>query len=71
MAEVKVAKNRVQPANLLQAKCFVSWVTTGANWWQSPFFAFFRSLYNFCHGLLAAKVAIYQRLGVDSQLASE
>ena len=32
-------KNRVQPANSLQAKCFVSWLWRGANWWQSPFFA--------------------------------
>ena len=29
MVEVKVAKNQVQPANSLQAKCFVSWVMTG------------------------------------------
>ena len=36
---MKVAKNRVQPADSLQAKYFVSRAMTGVNWWQSPFFA--------------------------------
>ena len=35
--KVFVAKNRVQPANSLQAKYFVSRAMTEANWWQSPF----------------------------------
>ena len=39
VVEVNVAKNRVQPANALQAKYFVSRVMMGANWWQSPFSA--------------------------------
>ena len=38
MVEVKVAKNRVQPANSLQAKCFVSWVMTGSELVAVPIF---------------------------------
>ena len=39
VAKVDVAKNRVQPANSLQVKFFVSRAMMGANWWQSPFFS--------------------------------
>ena len=40
-------KNRVQPANSLQAKCFVSWVMTGSELVAAPDFSL---LYDFCHG---------------------
>ena len=47
MVEVKVAKNRVQPANSLQSKCFVSWVMMGGELVAVPIF---RSYMTFATG---------------------
>ena len=47
MVEVKVAKNRVQPGNSLQAKYFVSWVMTGSELVAVPIF---RSCMTFATG---------------------
>ena len=55
MVEVKVAKNRVQPANSLQAKCFVSWVMTGSKLVAVPDFSL---LHDFCHGLLVEGASV-------------
>ena len=50
MVEVKAAKNRVQPANLLQAKCFFSRAMMGGELVAVPIF---RGLHDLCHELLA------------------
>ncbi len=49
VVKVDVSKNRVQPPNSLQAKCFVFWVMTGCELVAAPIF---RNLH-FYHGLLA------------------
>ena len=50
VVEVKVAKNRVQPANSLQVKCFFSRAMTGGRMGGSPHFSL---LHDFRHRLLA------------------
>ena len=51
VVEVKVAKNRVQPANSLQAKCFVSWVMTGGELVAVPIFPSCTTFATGCYAL--------------------
>ena len=51
VVEVKVAKNRVQPANSLQAKCSVSWVMTGGELVAVPIFPSCTTFATGCYAL--------------------
>ena len=61
MVKAKAAKNRVQPANSLQAKHFVSRYVTRGELVAVPHFSL---LHDFCHGLIGPAITALRLLAV-------